>query len=649
MEQTIERTPAQQVDGLLRSGQWAEARSFHERQLTKAERAEPAFQLAYAIALIRCGRDRSGFDLLKPAVVGLPNARSDLRRYVIGPLIEERRFELAVKILDLLLAVEPDVPEDLRLRGSLLGRLKRWPDAVKDSRRLASARPDDLAAQASYVQMLLQSGEVEQAGAHAESLVDRLEELPRLAYMALLALVRSGRVDTAADAALELAEADIEDEQLAIAVVRTLLDADRPEKVIEVARRFIAEGWDGPMIRSYLGYAYMASQEPERYESAIAQFQAAIEERPDDVRMNTSMGEALLRLRSYEAAIPYLEKASRLQPQVAQARALYARALKQAGRYDEAAAEFRQLLEMQPTSSRWRRYAAGALSQAGHRKEAEKLFHSFVSDRRKALPKRFDQGLEALWDRVDTVKLPKARLDWAWSLSTDGTNDREEWERRARWGNLADHYLLDWLECRDDRVHEAMAQLADLAEPERALASVDTSNGVILASAHIGPMYAGPLALELMGVRSRWLASTPSVARTSYAQSLISTSDQDDMQVARSFMTSLREGYAVVIAVDGAINLAAPRVPFEGQEMTYSSFASRTAHRVGAPSFFCAPKWEGDRIAFVLRQMPDPMPDESADAHAERWRVAFLSALRDYLGGGPENLRLSGGLWRHIR
>jgi lauroyl/myristoyl acyltransferase len=194
-----------------------------------------------------------------------------------------------------------------------------------------------------------------------------------------------------------------------------------------------------------------------------------------------------------------------------------------------------------------------------------------------------------------------------------------------------------------------MEQLADLSEPERALASVDTSNGVILASAHIGPMYAGPLALELMGVRSRWLASTPSVARTSYAQSLISTSDQDDMQVARSFMTSLRQGYAVVIAVDGAINLAAPRVPFEGQEMTYSSFASRTAHRVGSPSFFCAPRWEDGRIGFVLEQMPDPYPDESADDHADRWRSAFLSALRDYLGGAPENLRLSGGLWRHIR
>jgi lauroyl/myristoyl acyltransferase len=162
-------------------------------------------------------------------------------------------------------------------------------------------------------------------------------------------------------------------------------------------------------------------------------------------------------------------------------------------------------------------------------------------------------------------------------------------------------------------------------------------------------MYAGPLALELMGLKSRWLASTPSVARTAYANSLISTSDQDDMQVARAFMLSLRKGYSVVVAVDGAINLAAPRIPFEGQEMTYSSFAARTAHRVGVPSAFCAPRWEDGRIGFVIEAMPDPLPDEDADSYADRWRAAFLGSLRRYLGGAPENLRLSGGLWRHIR
>jgi lauroyl/myristoyl acyltransferase len=148
---------------------------------------------------------------------------------------------------------------------------------------------------------------------------------------------------------------------------------------------------------------------------------------------------------------------------------------------------------------------------------------------------------------------------------------------------------------------------------------------------------------------SKWLASTPSAARTAYAGSLISTSDQSGTEVARKVLNSLQHGHAVVIAVDGAINMAAPRVAFEGQEITYSSFASRMAHRLGIPSMFVAPRWEGGQIGFTIERMPDPVPGEDADAHAARWQQAYLAQLRNYLGGAPENLRLSGGIWRHIR
>jgi hypothetical protein len=64
---------------------------------------------------------------------------------------------------------------------------------------------------------------------------------------------------------------------------------------------------------------------------------------------------------------------------------------------------------------------------------------------------------------------------------------------------------------------------------------------------------------------------------------------------------------------------------------------------------FCAPRWEGDRIGFVVERLPDPYEEEDADSHAERWRTAYLDALRRFIGGEPQNLRLSGGLWRHIR
>ncbi len=642
-----EVSQAAEIGALLRDERWNELAGLYERELTAEDRAQREVRLPYAIALMRTQRVGQGLALLDEGVLALPNARSDLRRFVVGPLSADDR-EGAVKVLDRLLEARPDGVEDRLTRASLHARLKEWDKCLADGEIIVRQRPDN-PTRAWFLQMLIQAKRTEQAGRYAEDLGMEAADHPRLATMALLALERSGRSGQAANLAMELSTRQVTDEATAATIVRSLHEAGRVDDAIDVGERLIGEGWDDPVLRSSIGQAYMLSYRPDRYERAIEHLQAGLDLQPGDFRMNSAMGEALLRSRNYEGAIPYLERACELKPELAQARALYARALKQAGRYDDAAREFRQLLAMQPSSPRWQRYAAGALSQAGRRQEAAELFNSFVVQRRAALPSRFGEGLRALWDKADRANIPAARLDWAWSLNDTGANDRADWERRAKWGHLADHYLLDWLECRDDRVADAMKALSNLDPAERALSSMDSRAGMILASAHIGPMYAGPLALELMGIRSRWLASTPSVARTAYAGSLISTSDQDDMEVARKFTQALRQGNAVVIAVDGAINLAAPRIPFAGQEMTYSSFAARTAHKLGIPSAFVAPRWEGERIGFVVERLPDAHPGEDVETYSERWRAAFLASLRHYLGGEPENLRLSGGLWRHIR
>jgi tetratricopeptide (TPR) repeat protein len=649
MASVIDGNDVQQLYGLLRESAWADAVDYFDTGLSRDEKALPEARLAYAIALIRTGREAKGLALLDGDVVRLPDARVQLRRYAISPLVAAGSLELAAELLDRVIAADSGSIEDLRLRASVRGRLKQWPGALDDARAVLGQRPDDPAAQRPYIQTLLRAGQVEEAGAEAAKLLDSAAADLKLANIALLALTRSGRADQAAQLALEMAEGDIEDEAMAAVIVRTLFETGRHDETIEVGERLLEEGWEHEVLRSSVAHAYLQSQRDDRYDRAVEHLREGLEIAPDDVRMNMAMGEALLRTRNYSAALPHLKAACDLQPKGAHQRALYARALKQVGRYSEAADEFRTLLSLQPSSPRWARYAAGALSQAGRRKEAVELFDRFVGDRKASLPRNFDKGLKALWDKLDSVNLPQARLDWARSLRNGAPMERSEWERRARWGHLADHYMLDWLECRDDRIADVMLRLADLSDAERVLGGIDRSGGMILASAHIGPMYAGPLALELLGVRSRWLASTPSVARTAYASSLISTSEQDDMSVGKAFMRSLRQGFSVVIAIDGAINLAAPRILFEGQEITYSSFAARTAYSMGVPSVFAAPRWEGERIGFVIRRLPDPEPGETIEQHAERWKAAYLAELREFLGGEPENLRLSGGLWRHIR
>jgi tetratricopeptide (TPR) repeat protein len=643
-------SPAELIQEHLRASRWEDAIAFYERGLGREERAHPDVELGYAIALIGAGRAGSGIKRLTPDLVALPQARTSLRRYAVPRLIDDRMLDRAATVLQLIVDAHPDSVEDHRLLGSVLGRLRRTGEAIIHARRVVELQPDDLVAQAAYLQAMIQARRTDEAGVHARILGEKILGHPRLTVMGLMALIRSGQTDLAADIASSVDDDRITDDQAAAAVVRTLAEAGRSTEAIEAGERLLARGWEDPVLRSYLSQAYMVSGHPDRYDKSLAHLEAGLKSAPSDGLMNYMLGEALLRLRRYSEALAPLAKAVELQPKVPQARALYARALKQAGRHAEAARQFRALLKLQPSAGRWLRYAAGALSQAGRHEEAAALFEDFVSSRAGKLPGTFEEGLEALWGRVDEIDIPKSRLDWAWSLRTGSEPiDRAEWERRAKWGHLADHYLLDWLECRGDRAHEPMMRLAELGELDRAFAGIDRSNGLIIASAHIGAMYAGPLVLELLGIKSRWLASTPSVARTDYAKSLISTSDQDDMQVAKSFMQSLRQGYAVVIAADGAINLGAPRIPFEGQEITYSSFAARTAHRLSVPSMFCAPYWEGGRICFVLERLPDPAEGESDESFADRWRDAYLHHLRAFLGGAPENLRLSGGIWRHIR
>ncbi|MCB2052311.1 MAG: tetratricopeptide repeat protein, partial [Novosphingobium sp.] len=389
-------------------------------------------------------------------------------------------------------------------------------------------------------------------------------------------------------------------------------------------------------------------QTPERLQRIATLLENANVANGKDADLLRTLGLTLVRAGRENEALPILEKALKLEPDVKSARALYARALRGAERYAEAAEQFKKLLPSHPESHNFHRYAAGALSLAGKKEEAARLFADFVTARQAKVPDNFDEGFDALWEKAKTYEIPAPRLEFGWKLRADKSIDRSEWELRAKWGYLADQFIIDWIECRDDQIHDAMRKLADLSSAERAFARIDQSKGMILASAHIGPMFAGPLALELIGVDSRWLASTPGSITTAYGQRLISTSDQTGAEVARQTIHTLKEGKAAVIAVDGAISLSAPRVPFEGQHITLSTFAPRLAYRMGVPSIFVAPKWNKGRIDFVIEPLPDPIEGETADAHAARWQSAFLTKLRAYLSGDPENLRLAGGIWRHL-
>jgi len=575
----------------------------------------------------------------------------DVRRLMVAPWMREARFEPAIAALEKLATAYPSRADDRRLLASLLGRTKQWDRAIAEADAAAAIEPANAALHAARIQLRVQAGRVEDAAQVARATVGMAKDDPAEAYAWMMAFVRNGDVAEAAGIAASLDSNQLPNERVATMAVRALLEDDRAESAIQLGNAALSANHDCAALRASLGLAHLRrASEADRKVHALTHFEAGLSAAPADVRLLTLYGETLLRAGRYKEAVAPLAQAMELAPDLEQTRALYARALRYTLQYDEAADQMLKLVEKSPDKLMWQRAAIGALSQAGRKGDAETLYEKYVATRSANLPKTFQDAMAQMEARLDTAPIPQARLDWAWSMRADVNADRAQWERRARWGHMIDHLLFDWLECREDDVEEAMQLLGELDTGERFFAPLlAAGKGVVVATAHVGPMYAGLMALELLGIPSRWLATAPSIAQSSYSTALISTADQTEAQVAKACMRAINSGYVLCLAIDGAANPAAPRTTFEGQEVTYSSFASHLAHRLGVPSVFYAPRWENGHVAYTLEMLPAANPGEDADAYAERWQKAYFERLREHVAGPPENLRLSGGIWRHVQ
>lgn len=646
---SVERT-TQSASSLLRDGDWQGLVEEFVSRIGKGRELRLDEQLIHAIALIHLGCDREALPMLSGEVVQAANARSLLRRYVVMPLIKEGRLELAFKVLACILEYSQAQIDDILLAVSLLVRLKKWSEAIDILERACRSHSQDSRVEVAKIRVRLQAGSFEEAATLAREYVDRTDD-PQLARVVVIALLKRGNPEDLRLAAELAAKDPLNSEQTSALAVSAFLRVGCFDMAITIGERALSEGLDGGQLRYNLAHAYYISNRSlAGRERAVEHFKKAQEFMPDNFRVATFLADCLVRTGRTAEAIAPLKACLDKNPNLPNVRALYARAIKHEGDFAGAADQFQRLMELQPESGKWCRYTVATMIQAGRREEADKLFASYVAKRDKQLPSSFEEGLEQLWDKVETVSLPAERLDWAWSIRDSSRyKNRAEWERRAKWGYLADHYLLDWLECRSDFADEAMGRLADLTRIDKFFRDLGVDKrSVIFASAHVGPMYAGPMSLRLLDIRASWLASTPSVSRSGYADTLVSTSDQTETQVVRSCINAIKDNVSLAIAVDGGINLAAATTEFLGQQITYSSFCARLAHKLDVPTVFCTPVWKDGSIDFVLKRLVTPRQAESEESFVARWRLDFLDMLASSLRGSPENLRLSGGIWRNI-
>ncbi|STX81347.1 Vi polysaccharide export protein VexE [Legionella busanensis] len=574
-----------------------------------------------------------------------------LRRMVIAPLIKSKNFIWPIKLLKLILNKHPQSALDLSTLASLLIRQNERQEGCIYLRKILDIDKNNYDIAAQLIQLLLQDNKLDEALKLAEQYEFAYQQNERLFKIALLTLSRAEKFKLCIKHISNLTLSN-QSKELGVMAAQIAFDSKEyslAEKIINQLLELSCED-----ARLYLILAKINITNQNKEDEAMTFLSKAHTLDPDNIQINNLLGDLLFRRGNYSNALQYLEKLKTLLPGNPHTRLLNARALKFSGNYEEAANEMLEVVKLLPNSIKWKRYAASALVQAQRTDEAKMIFEESLAIRNKTLADTFEDGLNQLRQKIETVNLPQARFDWLWKIiSNHNAMDesyRDSYEEKAKWGYLVDHYLLDWLECRPHQADEPMAFFEDLSEKHFKIEDkLNLGNGIILASAHVGCLYAGPLALELLGLPYKWIASTPSLPSLPYNNTLISTSVNTEAEVVRQIIKSLRQRNVITIAVDGAMNPAAPKIEFENQKVTYSDFAARMSFKTKSPSFFAIPYWEKSNFIFELQELPDPFPNENIEDFCKRWTQQFLKLLLNFLIKNPNNARLSGGIWRYIK
>lgn len=631
------------------AGQWSEAAKLL-RKMERDSGLSPNESVYLGVALTNLNEIDDAIDRFDDQALATSTMRKFVRRRAVVPQIQNRNFPNAEAVLRRLLEVAPDNVTNLASLATVLVREGKHPEATECLLRAYELDPDSVKLRSRIVRAYLRGDDVSGACRFALREREKWAEDGRFAHLSALALMRSDKPDMALGAAEAIHRDKTSDPEAMAVAAEVFLATAQPDRAMEVGRRVVHRRHETARIRHLMARASMKRGDDPSIAMHHLRRCRALE--PDHVEATELLADLLMRSGAYQSAEALLESAQRIDPNRIEVQVKRAKALRCLNRHNHAADILSEAINMDGSAGGWQRRAVSAMIRAGQDEAAEAAFETFRRQRDSQLPACLPAGLNVLYDQTGRADLDPETLDWVWKIVQDlpgdrHYRDRHAWERMTKWGHLADRLIGDWLECRPDCHHELAEMFGDLNDiGDRLGTAMQDGTGAIIATAHLGPMHAGLVALRRLGLRYKWLGSSPSISPLAEDDSLIALGELSDTDVTVAFHYALSKGFAVIIPVDGTIDPSAPTIRFEGRDIPYSPLAARAAFRSGEASFFAMPYWKGGKIEFLLRPMPSPQRDEKQLSFEARWCDAYLAHLRNGLALGPENLRLRGGLWR---
>lgn len=303
------------------------------------------------------------------------------------------------------------------------------------------------------------------------------------------------------------------------------------------------------------------------------------------------------------------------------------------------------VLDKEPMNAPIRRRLIGLLQKAGRERDAVSVYRDGVALTGARLPDRpedlFRPGAQAGTD----MKVPRGRIEWL-RHATRASFEPEEVNDVLS----LDLGILGWIQARPERIGELASRVRLSGSARDMIMDLHlTGQGVLIAAAHIGLMYGGPLAMIRAGLRFGFVASMPQIDLPGVSEHLISVSGRGRASVAREVIGRVHAGEVVAIAIDGAGAPGYRSCEIFGRPVPISDICARLSARLRAPAFFprIVPSPDG-AINVDLTALPVLMEGEPESDFTRRWLRAWSAEVESFLTEHPTCMRGSGGFWNAI-